>query len=498
MAIEIETLRAKIETSWIGFSPSTTSVKPVHIANGLFRGILNGSAARTDLLSRFVISQTEKGEVPKNHALDDVYAELEKNGRLETTEISKEDLARLRVLLKKAVGADGAVYTDDMESYTAGYRSFVSVDRIAQDGGELIAEWLRRRKSPLAKCILDSLQDPDDIITLMTYPLLETGEKVNRPSNIPFESVGFLNQTLPLETKNLWDGLAASAATLSKHLTRHPNKLFRLRMAVLFSSFSLLRHLTSLEASYVGEGDPPPIFLLDFTTNNTHPIARASQMTYSGACQSIARFYAWAFGEILKKEGYTANELRREPCPTYKAKGKKSSDLKSMKEVDEAREIWNLAIETARREKKVFPIYGEALYNMLALQAEGNPIKYLQKLGLRIGLLYPPNQSSQRFVLKQDLLEALVRGAIEPGESSISLPELQDRFWKRYRVIIGGRPIDEELLLQNSSAYQIDSDALRENQYLFANSLSRLNFARLLADGVFQIEAEVTNESAKA
>jgi len=266
-------------------------------------------------------------------------------------------------------------------------------------------------------------------------------------------------------------------------LENHSSKLFRLRIAVLFASFFLIRYMSSLAACYIAEEkETIPPFLLDFSKDSIEPVAKSSLMTYSRSCQAIARFYAWAFGEKLK-ELYTLDELKTISPPTYK----------NHQTSIEMKEVWDVAVQASSQSKQPYSEFGRAVYDMMAMEAEANPISYMRRLGLLSGYLYPPNQSAQRYVLKEDALEMLVRGAIDPGES-VNMSTLQDRFWQRYRIIIGGRDEDDSSL-QKLGIYQVDNKALRENRDNFANALSKLNFARLLADGVLQVKTEVANVS---
>lgn len=486
MTIAIEEAREEVEGLYIGFSPSTNSVKPVHIANGLFRSVLEGTVD-TKNLNRFVFSRKDNGQIPRGHELEKVYSMLRDDKRIDDQEVGETNLARLRELLKKVVAADDAVYTDGMESYSAGFMGFISKDRIGQDGGELVSEWLRRNKSPLRSCIDKSLRSPDDTITILSSPLLNTSLQKNWSSRFEFERVGFLNKPVPSAPTALWDGLAEAANTLSQHLSVHPNKLFRLRLSVLFTSYVLIRHLANLEVYYVPRTRNAVLpFLLDFSESGNEPTARASAMTYTLVCQSIARFYAWGFGKYLKSSGYTYDRLRREDVPVYK-KGqvKKTADIKG-----ELKEIWKLALREAKDSKQPLTVCGQALYDMMALQANGHPIGYLRQLGHRSGLLYPPvnTRPTKRFLPQQDMLETLLRGAVKPGEV-IDMPTLQERFWARYGLIVGGRQEDEQKLLE-VGIYQADSNSLEENRNRFASSLGRLGFANLLADGVLQVKLE--------
>lgn len=480
MPIKIEDLRKQVERNYVGFSPSTTGVKPVHIANGMFRTILD-KTAQTDLLFRFVISQSKKGEIPAGHKLDEVYAELSSHRRLDADSVSADDIARLRILVEKALCADSAVYAEKgMESYTAGFEGFVSKDRIAQDGGELIAAWLKRRKSPLLKCLATSLSDSGDVLSTLSLPLLSNELFEYSSDTFDFDKIPFLVQPLPARMKRLWNGLTDAASTLSLHLENHPNKLFRFRLAILFASFVLIRHLSCLEACYVPDAqDRIPPLLLDFAGGGVNPIARASLMTYTHVGQSIARFYAWAFGETLRGD-FNIAELRRESPPEYRQNS-----------TPEMIEVWNLAQQEVKQNRQAYSVFGQAIYDMMAMKANASPIEYLRKLGQLSGLLYPPNEKSQRFALQQDTLEMLLRGAIPPG-TTVTMSELQEKLWERYGIIVGGRSEDERALI-DAGIYQADSDALKANLNSFSDELSQMNFARLLADGVLQVEAEAAN-----
>ena len=262
---------------------------------------------------------------------------LRDDHRLDNQEVSETNLARLRELLKKVVAADDAVYTDGMESYSAGFMGFVSKDRIGQDGGELVSEWLSRNKSPLRNCIEKALKNPDDTITLLSVPLLDMSLEKNWSPRFDFDRVRFLNKPILSEPASLWEGLVEAADTLSEHLSAHPNKLFRLRLAVLFASYVLARHLANLEVCYVPRARNAVLpFLLDFSATGNNPVARASAMTYTLVCQSIARFYAWGFGKYLQKSGYNYDRLRRDEVPVYK----KGQVKKGEGIGDELKELW--------------------------------------------------------------------------------------------------------------------------------------------------------------
>lgn len=56
----LKEFREKLDKKYIGFSANGSSVKPVHIANGLFRTVL-GYAYDTDTIGKFSYTKSNKG-----------------------------------------------------------------------------------------------------------------------------------------------------------------------------------------------------------------------------------------------------------------------------------------------------------------------------------------------------------------------------------------------------------------------------------------------------
>jgi hypothetical protein len=421
--------------------------------------------------------------VPKGHELDSIYQELLDTQKILAEEVAKTDLHNFRVLLKKIVNADNGVFTKGMESYTAGYRGFVTRDRIGQEGGEFMGEWLENLGSHLTNVIVEDLDKKDDVITSLCLPLLHTDGSHYEP-DVGESSIFSTNDSM----RDFGERFALSADTLASHLEAHPNKLFRLRHTVLFISFMLVRYLSSLESIYdEREQIEEPPLLLDFSPSGPTSLSRASLQTYTRASQSLVRFYSREFTRRLQEDFGDISVLLSEPVPLYEGQKRKRRTKRAVRHEQEAKAIWNLAIKRSQlAQNDSFLPFGEALYDMLSTQAEASPIDYLRKLGLRIGLLYPPNQSTHRFMVKQDLLETLLRSIVDPNES-IDMSKLQLRLWQRFRILIGGLSEDESRLLE-AGIYEVDNDGLRKNEQNFALALRQLDFAEMLADGVLQVE----------
>lgn len=482
MLFDIKEIRKGIEHEYIGFSPNTTNVKPVHLANGMFRGLLNEANDTTSGLFRFVFSASKKdGTIPKGHELERVYQWLLDEGRIDEN-VTPVSVSQFRPALLKIVAADkpSAVSTGGMESYSAGHASFVSNDRIAQDAGEFLSAWFSRQAPEFTRLLRDAINTGADPITILAKPLL--GD--SRPAKMQIENVESIHcfqDSCPAHVSLGMQRLAKAADRLSEQLKRHPNKLVRLRMAVTFGAFLLVRYIADLEDLYVApENQRRPVFLLDLLNNERSPMRLASQHSYILLCQSITRFYTWMFADYIRKQGFSKEDLLQD-YPAYD---------RLMKQADEqiCHEVWQEAINRAKFETDIYPVYGEAIYDILALLAESTPIQYLRQIGIRCGLFWPPYnlQPTKHFTPRQDMLEVLVRSVANPGEL-LEIATLQNRLWDTFGIVIGGRPDDLGILV-GRGIYQADDRALEENQAAFADKLNDLNFARLLADGVLEIQ----------
>ena len=281
-------------------------------------------------------------------------------------------------------------------------------------------------------------------------------------------------------------GLQESGMCLMKNFEKHPNSLTQLRLFNFFCIFQLIRYMALLEAFYCQESIRA--ILLDFSglAPSQSSVARASEMSYTQMHKSINRFYAWGYAQMLKENGYGKSELLKSETPAYEANKKASKSTQ-----EELNTLWDLAkerAEAATSDDEARLIFGETMYDMLALEASSHPVNCLKILGTSAGALYPPDQMhpNKRFVLSQDILEMLLRSCVEPKEV-LSGTELRSRLWERFGIIVGGSTFEMEQLQNSGMLLQIDEDSLERNFASFAALLESMDFAEVMADGILQI-----------
>lgn len=484
--IFLKEYRNKVDKEYVGFTPNGGSIKPVHIAGGTLRCIYGGYNTTMNI-KRMALVSDSKGNIPAGNELSAIYENLLEKEAIEDG-IGEGSLDSLRNVMQKLLSADKGVYVvkglkDGMISYSAGSKYFLTKPAMYEDTGEFIGGLLREYCPELADYIKEVLDDGNDPISLLFKPVLEdsmeTFERM-RHEDIP----AFKEQNASV--KWFLKGIQDSGVCLRKNFEKHPNSLTQLRLFNFFCIFQLIRYMALLEAFYCGEAIRP--ILLDFTglSPSQSSVARASEMSYTQMHKSINRFYAWGYAKQLEAEGFDKEALLKSETPVYEQNKKLSKAGK-----EELDTLWGLAKERAEQAKSddaARLIFGETMYDMLALEASSHPVNCLKALGTSSGILYPPDKMhpNKRFVLSQDLLEMLLRSCVEPGEI-LSGSEMRSRLWERFGIVVGGSSFELNKLQSSGMILQVDEDSLENNFSAFADTLEAMDFAEIMADGILQI-----------
>jgi len=481
-------LRMKVDEKYVGFRPESGSVKPVHIATGVFRTIL-GESFTAEGIKKLSYVIGAKGFIPKGNEPENVKKYLKALNAIDT-EISDKNLELFRNMLQKLVSVDGGVYgdkrgmLDTMISYTAGANQFVTAKGIHEDAGEFIGGLIKEYCPTLNNHITEILKNNEDTISLIFEPILNNGEFKSVGSALKhYDIIAFNKPNKSL--KNYINSLKESSECLKNQLEQHPNKLTQLRLFILFCIYQLIRYMSLLESFYC-EGVARPI-LLDFTSGKKGSISQTSGLCYSQLHKSISRFYAWGFAQVLNNTlGFTRKDLLKIDIPLYERN--KQQNRKTTEEIKSMWDIAKINIKSTSDDDEARLEAGLAINDMIAIEATSHPVSYMRKLGTEIGLLYPPTNfhTDKRFILSDDILEALLRSCVMPNET-ITSSEIRERLYVRLGIVIGGTEEDLNRLKSIGSIIYADSDTLAVNFDSFADTLQRMNFAEQLPDGIMQI-----------
>lgn len=480
--IYLHSFRKEVDSTYVGFTPNGGSIKPVHVASGAQRCIYGGYNTTMNI-KRLALVSDAKGNIPAGSELDTIYAALSEDEAIEDG-ISEASVESMRNVMQRLLSADKGVYVvkglkDDMISFTAGSKYFLTRTSIYEDTGEFIGGIIRSYCPELASYIKELLDKSDDPISVLFEPVLENSMQVfekNRHEDLP--AFQRMNEAVQWYA----NGIKESGKCLMDNLKQHPNPLTQLRLFNFYCIFQLIRYMAMLEAFYCGERIRP--ILLDFSgaAPSQSSVARASEMAYTQMHKSINRFYAWGYAQKLKEKDYSKADLMASETPIYEEKKKASAELDT---------LWTMAkrrADACATDDDARLVFGETMYDILALEASSHPVNCLKILGTSSGVLYPPDKMhpNKRFVLSQDILEMILRSTVSP-EETLSGSEMRSRLWERFGIIVGGSAFEMEHLQNSGMLLQIDEDSLERNFTAFAAQLESMDFAEVMADGILQI-----------
>ena len=483
--IKMHLMRKAVDEKYVGFKPNSSSIKPVHISSGAFRAIL-GETFSAEGIKRLSYVSNAKGEPPKWKDKKSIREFMDEHDVLDS-DFRDEHFEAFRGVLQKLVSVDNGVFgiEDGMLSYTAGSSAFVVAYGMLEDAGDFIGAVIKTYCPELSEYIAGILKQVSDPISLAFEPVIRIGES-KQYNLIPLEEIEAFEKMNP-QVHAYLDSLKKAGLCLKSNLEVHPNGLTQLRLFNLFCVFFVVRYLSVLESFYCGEMKRP--ILLDFSGDNKSSVARTSVLSYSQLHKSISRFYAWGFAQSLQLK-WSKDDLLASEVPIYEDKLDKNGNPVEPKNKEGLASMWQIAKDDARivSDEDAYIIFGTAIYDMIALEATSHPVNYLRKLGMEIGLLYPPTNFhiDKRFALSEDMIEMILRCCVLPNET-LTASELRSRLWDRFGIVVGGGENDISRLSEMGSIVYADSDSLQENFLSFADTLQNMGFAEQLPDGILRI-----------
>ena len=490
--IELKELRIEVNKEYVGFSPDGDSIKPIHIAGGVFR-VIYGATLDTKKIKSFAFVVSKKGIYPndpkkKSADVDEQVVRnlIEELNCFDETP-DKDSLKSMRVMLQKLLGADDGLFPDNSQlTFSAGSKYFIKGKAQYEDAGEFIGGVIKEYCPDLANYIKQVLSDAQDPISVLLSPMQDNTEtsELNDADLCHKHIECFINQNDAM--KWFLRGVKEGGECLKANLERTPNALTRLRIFNFFCIYQLVRYMSLLESFYCGGQIRP--FLLDFSDNPQSGIASASTTSYARVHQSVSRFYSWAFAEKLR--GYSKEELLASPTPVYDKK-------KTAKDQNELDSQWNLAKETVSDYNYDDTIleFGKTIYNMSSMQSSSYPVTFLRILGAQAGIVFPTLRDSKkkRFKLSQDTLEMVVRSCVH-RDDTITYSQLCERMWNRFNIVVSSLPTDSSQTNQVEIADGgLDSDVLEDNHQRCVHVLEAMDFADLMADGILRVHLGGTN-----
>lgn len=482
----------------VGWRPATGALKPAHIANGLFRGLV-GETYNVMPATDFIIPWTGKSDAGKEVRKSYETMVLDKDHpcfRSFQDEHGKERFERLREFTRGVLNADGAVYPSrDMQSFSISCRQLISGDKMDREVGRFMSDLLRGGNGRLAKVVTECLANdvPQDPITLLAWPLLrhdaepieKRSKKISPYSNTKLS--GFFKQ------------LEVAADTLADYQQQLGNRLATLQKAVQFSCISLLAHAQALSVNGALEERSPMLLTIDAMKGSR--IANASEESLVRLYESFADWLAHRLAERLQKgqpvdlgggkgeEEYLTlpASLRRDTARKFLADIGVDRKTAEPDDIDGRMTFFEQALARHGKENPSI-VFGETLVQCYMREYKHGPKQFLEGVGRKVGFIYPNFQGrslAKRVQPSVAILDMFVQACTPHGES-IRLNEFLDLLWKRFGIVVGGRNVekssDHELLAGRN--INISQSDLEENTRKFVDYLVDIGLARRYPDNI--------------
>lgn len=496
-----DALLRRIYDEDFGFLPTNSSMKPVHVANGMARRLVGFSTDHTPLarVLRQRVMKQKAGYMeernPNSVILQD-YPDrfLDAYGNAP----SDEHLTAFRSLAKDTLGADGAVFETNQASFTLSHHRMITGDISDNGSGDLIAALLTAgegsRPAPAATLVRELLNEDADPWTMIGWPMLDLGEQREATltgaaltrservaSLLATDANGVLTSPTLRELRARYDQLAEYEAEYGAKLTA-------LRRTMLFGCFAIHVHMIRRCGDVVPDGARPPI-LLDLFDGRRRSLREASAASLQRGFRSIEQLILY---RIREQVGAVTRVGGKEKVGEYLDSIPESADN------DLIRAEYGAQLVGVGRDPgdALAEAFWKTGYSGVGPKSvKGFPWHALLALGRRSGYLLPYDdrgrggKEHKRYGANAEFAEVLVAATVAPGDP-IDFDDFLDRLRESFGIVVGRR-IDFEIIRNNDlrrgspvqRSVSVNENDLRANLLAFKNLIIDIGFGKSYADG---------------
>ena len=480
-------LGGEVCSDYLGFTPTSNSTKPPHIANGLFREV-SGEICDFEDVHEWIVSERKKGSTSSEEIIEK-YKDILWRGNLE----DPSNIKQMRVLMDDLFNPDNTVYPNydfSVANISSHWLVKSSVSPEAKIGTflfEILAKQIDGKHSPAIELIQDALgSDTDDLTKIIKPIIVFPSEEAKRTvRGVEYPSDGDISwDDCKGKIRQGFDNLANNMIAVGDS----KNSLLVLERMVNYSCFAAYYYLANVNAVRYG-GMPTPI-LID-SGEEVESIKKASEHCYSMAKTAVEDYYISAIDTILQKE-VTHNN--------------KASCLEWMS---------NMVFSSETREKEIpvalngyfesFCDDGDSAIHALAHALQiilytfdyknNSPSDFCRVLGVRGGLIGPRGNRAKikRYLANSFTLENIVYSILskEDIDDGIELKDFCRKATDLYNILLGADVDSEYTILEKANIAQSTPGDLRGdmalNAHRIADLLISLGMAHRYADGVTMI-----------
>lgn len=384
-----------------GYSPSSSSTKPAHIANGWFRRLI-GAAYDPVLLNETMMHWVASKEANRSEDLLEGHA-----GTFDAfvSEARLQDFVHFRADVRELLSPHGGAANrgNERSSYNITAKEHLTKDHADNSVGAFLFHLVNTAQfgatSPIVEMLVSILNDGSDEVSTLTLPL--TRAVPQSPVNVAsYPAPGVFRKTKDEFSSVCLRNLRQGFNQLAAYERIHGGGVEALRRAVAFGVFSVMLHMVNRSKELRKDKGLTPM-LLYFQGRKRNTAYYASNQTYRDCRQAIEFTYTEKFRE--KIAGRIGESPTTKQCQTLI----KQMEFGKVTE-DEARRLEVGNLFTAYRSTEDDPIgaLASATKDVVFRMMTGDPTEFYRGLGVRVGFIKPTGGTRKYFTLDGVLLGA--------------------------------------------------------------------------------------------
>ena len=449
-----------LDSKYLGFTPTSNSTKPPHIANGLFRECV-GEYWDTEMIHKWIVSEQKDNATSSEKIVSEF-----------KTILSRKDLENINNIKKL-----------DSISYVT------SEGKIGRFIFEILAKQINGKRSRAIDLINDALKEEDDDIShlirpILAFPSLDTKKHDNEVRFPSDEEISWdgCKQTI----RNGFDNLAKNLELVGES----KNSLMVLERMVNYACFATYYYLVQSDAAVFNKPRIPMVFDSGLDLES---IKKSSEKSFSLAKNAVEDYFIDSIEQILTQEEKLKNT--ESDCQKF------INDMcfSTNEREDEIKPSIQSFFQSFIQDDKS-PVHALARALQLVLYTfeykNNSPSDFCRVLGVRCGLVAPKGNRAKvkRYLFDSFILETLTLSIMseEDIRMGIELKELGEKFTEFYNILLGTDAHKEYSILQDSNVSQSTPGDLRGDLSLNAQNIAEmylsLGLGHKYADGVTIIQ----------
>lgn len=494
-----DALLRRIYDEDFGFLPTNSSMKPVHVANGMARRLVGSSTDHTPLarVLRQYVKKQKAGYMEERNPNSAILADYPDRFRdAYGNEPTDENLTAFRSLAKDTLGADGAVFETNQASFTLSHHRMITADISDNGSGDFLAALLtagqEARSAPGADLLRELLSENADPWTMIAWPMLDIGEEreallagaaLTRSERVAdlldVDATGLLTSPTLRELRARFDQLAQYEADYGAKLTA-------LRRMILFGCFAIHVHMVRRCVDVIPDGIRPPI-LLDLFDGRKRSLREASAASLQGGFRAITQLTLHRIREHVREVATVED---------HEKVGEYLDTIPGSPDNDRVRAAYADHLVGMDEGAALAEAFWKTGYSGVGPKSvKGFPWHALLALGRRSGYLLPYDdrgrggKEHKRYGVNAEFAEVLVASTVPPDDP-MDFDDFLDRLRESFGIVVGRR-VDFDVIRNNDlrrgalmqRSVSVNENDLRANLLAFKNLLIEIGFAKSYADG---------------